>query len=219
MEYSRKSSLLWILVYLTIGVIACAALYYFFPYKNVPDDGNSQIPITNPQNETADWKTYRNDEYGFEVKYPVIFSRGNTASRLLDVQNAQGLRIRCSFSMYTPEEMTRTWDSAKSFIENENNHVFHNTPNTHEVWYKANKIQVNGISAYQEQSLSCYMGGCGESNNLLAPLGGGSLVCGLMKSEESVSTEREEEIRKNSLFSDQESALAGEIFSTFKFTK
>ena len=40
-----------------------------------------------------------------------------------------------------------------------------------------------------------------------------------MKSEESVSIEREEEIRKNSLFSDQESALAGEIFSTFKFTK
>lgn len=28
------------------------------------------VPTPPPKNETADWKTYRNEEYGFEISYP-----------------------------------------------------------------------------------------------------------------------------------------------------
>lgn len=72
MEYSRKSSLKWILTYLIIGVLAWVAIYYFFLNKNAENavtPQNEQIQTKNAS-ETADWKTYTDSEYGFEVDYP-----------------------------------------------------------------------------------------------------------------------------------------------------
>lgn len=71
MEYSRKSSLKWILVYLVIGLAAYGAVYYFFLNKNTENavtPQNEQVQ-TKDSSETVDWETYSNNE-GFEFQYP-----------------------------------------------------------------------------------------------------------------------------------------------------
>ena len=56
-----------------IGAVAYGAVYYFFFYKKGGYNYGAQNYQTQTQNnsETADWKTYKNDEYGFEIKYPL----------------------------------------------------------------------------------------------------------------------------------------------------
>jgi len=73
--YNKKSIWKWILLYLIIGAVAYGAIYYFFFYKDGEYSENFQYPIFNYQmknntTETADWKTYRNDKAGYEIKYP-----------------------------------------------------------------------------------------------------------------------------------------------------
>lgn len=68
MEYSKKSIWKWVLIYVAVGAVAHGLIYYFFFYKKGDYSYNLQNQTEN--SETADWKTYTNDEYGFEFKYP-----------------------------------------------------------------------------------------------------------------------------------------------------
>lgn len=79
--YSKKSLWKWILLYLAIGAVAYGLIYYFFFYKKGGYNYNSQNYQTQTQNnsnQTADWKTYTNSEYGFEIKYPA----GNSINQI-----------------------------------------------------------------------------------------------------------------------------------------
>ncbi|MBU2109900.1 hypothetical protein KKB71_03050 [Patescibacteria group bacterium] len=72
MKAQKQSGLAPIAIILIIvGVlIICGGGYYLFTQKLT----QSQQPIFTPQpttqDETANWQTYRNEEYGFEMKYP-----------------------------------------------------------------------------------------------------------------------------------------------------
>lgn len=58
-----------------MGVIAYGLIYYFIFYKKFNKNYQyseiaSEQTTLNSQNENANWKTYKNDEHGFEIKYP-----------------------------------------------------------------------------------------------------------------------------------------------------
>ncbi len=63
-----------ILIIIVILVAVLGGLY-FLGAKNTPLTEEVKTAEETPENpETADWKTYRNKEYGFELRYPEDFN-------------------------------------------------------------------------------------------------------------------------------------------------
>ena len=82
-ETPQKQSLpTWTIVLIVVGAIIVLAgasygVYWYFtsqPTEPSPTDQGEidpdQLPTGELDDETADWQTYRNEEYSFEVKYP-----------------------------------------------------------------------------------------------------------------------------------------------------
>ena len=68
----KVSTLAGTIIIVAVAVILLGALFayqYFdkYPFKTGP-------LIINETNQTADWKTYKSDQYGFEFKYPQAVS-------------------------------------------------------------------------------------------------------------------------------------------------
>lgn len=107
MEYYPKKSLWkWILLYAIIAVLAYSGVYYFFFYpstslrasKNGADEAQNYQTQKQPQvqnNETAGWKAYTNDEYGFEFKYPSEDSTFTERPDLNKCDDGTDLSVQC----------------------------------------------------------------------------------------------------------------------------
>ncbi len=79
-----KNSLVLIMSILLIIAVTIASLFYFQIQKLSKELSKYQIqpsptPTATPD-ETANWKTYQNEKYGFEVKYPLDFTEQKAES-------------------------------------------------------------------------------------------------------------------------------------------
>jgi|GEM_PF-6758444 len=68
----------WILIFLVVASVLCAGIYLFVLAKEKTATSSSPIkqkitpsPTATPiPDQTANWKTYTNDKYGFQFNYP-----------------------------------------------------------------------------------------------------------------------------------------------------
>jgi len=76
---SKRDSLRIVLVILALVLISGAAAYVSLrifskpasmPEKPITESIPPKVPIQTEVDQTSDWKTYRNEEYRFEMKYP-----------------------------------------------------------------------------------------------------------------------------------------------------
>jgi len=65
----KSCNRVWITVE-AIVFVAIIGIGGYFLWSGTQQQTQPQDKIVNTEDEAADWKTYRNEEYGFEVKYP-----------------------------------------------------------------------------------------------------------------------------------------------------
>jgi capsular polysaccharide biosynthesis protein len=95
-----KKSIIIILITICAIVVASVLAYAFFikpepdisvqPAVNNNDDVKDEI---NENDITKNWKVYRNEEYGFEVKYPKDWYSQTTSTFLIETGKSHLLAI------------------------------------------------------------------------------------------------------------------------------
>lgn len=66
--------LITILVIVIIAVLAIAGYFAWQYFNKYPFTTGPLVENQNANSDTAGWKTYKNDEYGFEIMYPKNFT-------------------------------------------------------------------------------------------------------------------------------------------------
>ncbi|MEA2097726.1 MAG: PsbP-related protein [Patescibacteria group bacterium] len=115
-----------------IGTVAGAMIYYLKMPKNKVVN-NNKIEQKAVQDETVDWKTYRNEKYGFKVKYPADWKEENNRLYSPEMYN---VRERGSLSFSLMITLNSSFNSIDEELEYQGKckeNVFHYTINGKEI--------------------------------------------------------------------------------------
>ena len=91
--------LIIVLSVMIVGLVSYGAYHYFAPQPEpaeLPAAGEEEItpsPLpTSEPDETADWQVYRNEEYGFEMRYPLELKEN--IDRIITIETIEEIRER-----------------------------------------------------------------------------------------------------------------------------
>jgi hypothetical protein len=84
-----------LIVVLIVAVVGLAGVLVWQNWGKVEPIVNNQPPITN---ETANWKTYTNEKYEFEIKYPQNFIKTEDNPEYLNDKNTCAIQQKIDFS-------------------------------------------------------------------------------------------------------------------------
>jgi len=128
-----------LLVLLLIVVVGGAVVYkYYLAPEEKPSVG--EVP-GEPRDETADWKTYNNGEFGFEVKYPSEYS----IKKYTETNDTYLIMIE--FSKYDVVEMPQPYLSVKVYNEPSDINEWLQQNGLGEGWNKNENFFVDGKKA------------------------------------------------------------------------
>ena len=107
-----------ILVIVLAAAIAGAGIFAYQYYWSLEEE--VEIPEeTQPKDETADWKTYRNEEYGFEIKYPTDFKVNQNEEIYFSSLNYGDTRIKISVDKNLSVPLDGTFGGRYQYLENQ----------------------------------------------------------------------------------------------------
>ncbi len=216
----QKKIILWAIV----GVLAIIMGYFWIRSAgerlnkisenlgqiNLPQIEAPQINTPNITDQTADWKTYTNTEYSFEIKYPDDFKKEyiigpiktDFGENFFFLENSKGYHLEPSF-LYQFKNLVQDQDY---------------------ITYRKSEILVDGIKSYKQQGLSCHLT-CRYENTAFIPYKNGAIVILIEKRGTSESenkllfADENGDIAENPQITKEEDALFEQMISTFKFTK
>ena len=162
-----------IIILIAIFATAVAAGAYFYVIRLTPQEEPGQIAPPyhlktggRIETDTANWQTYKNDQYGFEIKYP----EGFTAEEAKITDRLSGTITRKEIAFYAPGEQKGEEAAALALIIDKEpaTYAFHGTwasvPYSsagNEKILRSEKVVVNGVSFtkdYWTNAISAHAG-------------------------------------------------------------
>jgi len=202
-----------IAIILAVVLIAFGGVfaYQYFTKSQIPNFNNQQnLKSQNLNAETAGsalseiegWKTYKNDEYGFEFQYPDSFKEYINPREFDDDESVSKLS---KYFLYNKNSEKLEFKVNFNYQFDPNNLV----SGRYSVKYEKSEISINGIRSYKVKSATCYMG-CGSGIMVFIPYKTGAII---------FTTARADPDESLTNITSQEEMLFNQIISTFKFTK
>lgn len=131
----------------------------------LPSPISSPTPITKPGAIPADWKTYKNEKYGFELRYPSYMSMENkrilpSAGLVADISFGQHIWLTIRDPKLNEKEVTKNWKSFETFYIKElkilkntsqSSSIGDNSPYLTHIQYLINLPTATVFITYREQ--------------------------------------------------------------------
>ncbi len=95
MAYQKRIILIILIIVVLLGIGG----FFEWRYWKTSSPQLSQIDIQQPPEDVSEWKTYRNEEYGFEIKYPSTWKNCEVKKHdlfyIVSITNRSGKETKC----------------------------------------------------------------------------------------------------------------------------